>query len=56
VVVSHYIPINVAVGWATADDRVECAAPDHASVTVLEVADGRARLLERGREGTGAAL
>jgi hypothetical protein len=50
VVVSHYIAINVAVGAATADDRVLCFRPDHCSVTEFET-DGRAlRLIALGRE------
>ena len=50
VVVSHYIAINVAVGHATGDDRVVCFAPDHCSVTIVDVEGGALRLIERGGE------
>jgi len=56
VVVTHYVAINVAVGHATGDDRVLCFAPDHCSVTVLDVADGTLRLVERGAEGATPVL
>ncbi len=36
VVFSHFIAINVAVGEATADDRVVCFRPNNGSITVLE--------------------
>ena len=54
VVVSHFVAINVAVGAATADERVISFSPDHCSVTVVEVEGGRLRLVERGAEGTAA--
>jgi broad specificity phosphatase PhoE len=50
VVTTHFIAINVAVGAATADDRLVCFQPDHCSWTVLEVKDGRLHLLSLGRE------
>jgi broad specificity phosphatase PhoE len=50
VVVSHFIAINVAVGAAEGDDRVVGFAPDHCSVTVLDVEDGGLRLVRRGVE------
>lgn len=56
VVVSHYVAINVVVGRATGDDRVLCFAPDHCSVTVVEVRSGALRLVERGVEGATPAL
>ena len=49
--VTHYIAINVAVGAATADDRVVCFDPDYCSVTKMSNAGGRLALLERGIEG-----
>ncbi|SLN38633.1 histidine phosphatase family protein [Oceanibacterium hippocampi] len=56
VMVSHFVPINAAVGMATADDRVTCFRPDTASVTVLET-DGRSlRLVALGRELAGKVL
>jgi broad specificity phosphatase PhoE len=56
VVVSHYIAINVAVGGATGDDRVVSFAPDHCSVTLVEVEDGALRLIERGAEAATRVL
>jgi broad specificity phosphatase PhoE len=56
VVVSHHIAINVAVGRATGDDRVVAFAPDHCSVTIVEVADGMLRLVERGGEAATRVL
>lgn len=50
VVVTHFIAINVAVGYAEGDDRVVVFAPDHCSVTVLDVDDGALRLVRRGAE------
>lgn len=50
VVFTHYVAINVAVGHATGDERVLCFAPDHCSVTVLDVEGGALRLVERGAE------
>jgi hypothetical protein len=49
---THYIAINVAVGEATGDDRVVVFAPDHCSLTVLEVADNHLRLIDRGAEAS----
>jgi broad specificity phosphatase PhoE len=50
VVVTHFVAINVAVGFAEGDDRVVGFAPDNCSVTVLDVEDGRLRLVRRGAE------
>src|SRR5262249_32539564 len=50
VVVTHFVAINVAVGVAERDDRVVGFAPDNCSVTVLDVEDGRLRLVRRGLE------
>jgi broad specificity phosphatase PhoE len=50
VLVSHFIPINVAVGHVLGDDRVVCFQPDNCSCTVFEVRDGRLRLAEPGAE------
>lgn len=50
VVFSHFVAINVAVGAATGDDRVISFRPDNGSVTVLDNAGGRLRLVERGAE------
>lgn len=56
VVVSHFIAINVAVGEALGDDRVVTFAPDHCSITIVDVDGGRFRLVERGPEATTALL
>lgn len=56
VVVTHYIAINVAVGHAVGSDRVTLFAPGHCSVTVLDVEDGRLRLVEQGDEAVTQAL
>jgi broad specificity phosphatase PhoE len=56
VVVSHFIAINVAVGAAVDDDRVVIFSPDHCSVTVLGLDDGRLSLVEQGVEGATRVL
>ena len=56
VVFSHSIAINVAVGEATGDERVIVFSPDHCSVTVIDVADGTLRLVERGAEAATRVL
>ena len=56
VVFSHSIAINVAVGEATADDRVTPFSPDHCSVTVIDVDAGALRLVERGAEAATRVL
>jgi broad specificity phosphatase PhoE len=48
VVVTHFVAINVAVGHATADDRVLCFMPDNCSVTTLEVDGDRFDLVDLG--------
>jgi broad specificity phosphatase PhoE len=50
VVTTHFVAINVAVGAATDDDRMVCCEPDHCSCTVLEVVDGRLRVVTLGRQ------
>ncbi len=50
VICTHFIAINVAVGAAQNRDEVVCFRPDHASVTVMSVDQGRLRLIELGRE------
>jgi len=49
VVVCHYVAINVAVGAALDDDRLVVFAPDNASITLLDNAEGRLAALELGR-------
>jgi broad specificity phosphatase PhoE len=55
-VFTHYVVINVAMGHALGDDRVRVFAPDHASVTVFDVAGAALRVVERGSEGTTRVL
>ncbi len=50
VVITHFVAINVAVGFAESDDHVVGFAPDNCSVTVLDVEDRRLRLVRRGAE------
>ena len=50
VIITHFVAINVAVGIAEGDDRVIGFAPDHCSVTVLDVEDGALRLVRRGAQ------
>lgn len=50
VYVTHFIAINAAVGYAIGDERVVHCRPDHCSVTVLTLRDGRLQLHEQGEE------
>jgi len=50
VVFTHYIAINVAVGYATEDNRVVCFSPDNASITVMEANGTNLNLVKRGDE------
>jgi len=56
VVASHFIAINVAVGWATGDDRVICFKPANGSFTRIDVAGDRLSLVRLGREAEGRVL
>lgn len=50
VVVTHFVAINALVSWADGRDEVTSFLPANASVTVLEVADGKIFVLDRGAE------
>jgi broad specificity phosphatase PhoE len=50
VVFSHFVAINAAIGAALGDDRLVIHSLDNASVTVLEVTNGRFTLVDVGRE------
>lgn len=50
VVFSHFIAINVIVGAALGSEDTIVCRPDHASVTRLEVCDGRLQLVQLGAE------
>ena len=56
VVVTHFVAINAAVGFAEGDDRVISFSPDNCSVTVLDVEDGALRLVRRGTEAATRVL
>ena len=53
VVVSHFVAINAAVGHALKDDRVTCFRPDNCSCTVLDIQDGKWKIVKLGAEGNG---
>jgi broad specificity phosphatase PhoE len=50
VICSHFIAINVAVGWATGDDRVVHFRPDNASVSIIDTDGWHLRLVQAGAE------
>lgn len=56
VVVTHFVAINVAVGYALRDDRVTCFRPDNCSSTVLDLEGKTLRIVELGAEGAGKIL
>ncbi len=55
-VFSHFVAINAALACVTGETRVLTFRPDHASITVLEVNDGRVSLVERGPEAATQVL
>ncbi len=52
VVVSHFVAINAAVGWAQGDDRVIVFPPDNCSRTEFKVDAGRLEVVELGGTAT----
>jgi broad specificity phosphatase PhoE len=50
IVFTHSVAINVAVGFALADDRVTCFRPANCSCTVVEAGRGTLRIAELGSE------
>jgi broad specificity phosphatase PhoE len=50
VIFSHFVAINVAVGAGEGSDLVTVFRPDNCSVTILDVDQGRLRVVERGHE------
>ena len=56
VVVTHFVAINVAVGYALEDDHVVCFHPDNCSCTVLDLQGSTLRIVELGAEGAGRIL
>lgn len=56
-VFSHFVAINAAVSWATADDRVAAARPDNGSIsTFAATADGSLTLVELGAQAATQVL
>lgn len=55
-VFSHYVAINAAVSAALDDPRVLAFRPDHCSVSLFNVTDGRVLLVEKGREAATGVL
>ncbi|MET0337823.1 MAG: histidine phosphatase family protein [Caulobacter sp.] len=55
-VFSHFVALNAAVGTAIGDDRAVVFRPDHVSITVFEIKDGRLCLVERGAEASTQVL
>jgi broad specificity phosphatase PhoE len=56
VVVTHFVAINVAVGAATADERVLSFSADHCSQTVLDNDGVRLRLVQLGASASTQVL
>lgn len=50
VVFSHFIAINAVIGAAIGDDRLVIRSLDNCSVTIMEAAGGKLRLIEGGHE------
>jgi broad specificity phosphatase PhoE len=55
-VFSHFVAINAALACVTGETKVLTFRPDHTSITVFEVEDGRVRLVERGPEAATQVL
>jgi broad specificity phosphatase PhoE len=56
-VFSHFVAINAALSWATADERVIVARPDHASIhTLAATPDGSLTLVELGAQAATGVL
>jgi broad specificity phosphatase PhoE len=50
IVATHFVAINVAVGAACGDDRVQCCSPAHTSVTELAIDGPRLSIVRLGAE------
>ena len=55
-VFSHFVALNAAVSVATGEDRVAAFRPDHCSITIFDINDGRLILQEKGREAQSQVL
>jgi broad specificity phosphatase PhoE len=56
VVVTHFIAINAAVGYAMEDDRVVVFKPDNTSITIMEASDRQLQLIDLGLEDESIVL
>ena len=56
VLVSHFVAINVSVGYALGDDRVTCFRPENCSCTVLDLREDKLEVVKLGEEGPGRVL
>jgi broad specificity phosphatase PhoE len=55
-VFSHFVAINAAMSSITHDERVLSFRPDHASISIFDVEEGRLSLHERGPEAATQVL
>jgi broad specificity phosphatase PhoE len=55
-VFSHFVAINAAIACVTGEPAVLTFRPDHCSITVFEVENGRLSLVERGPEAATQVL
>jgi broad specificity phosphatase PhoE len=55
-VFSHFVAINAALACVTGEPQVLTFRPDHCSITVFEVTDGKLTLVERGPEAATQVL
>ena len=55
-VFSHFVAINAGLSCVTGETKVLTFRPDHASITVFEVDDGKVSLIERGPEAATQVL
>jgi broad specificity phosphatase PhoE len=55
-VFSHFVAINAAISCAMGTEAVLNFQPDHASMAVFDVEDGRLALVDRGREAATQVL
>lgn len=53
---SHFVALNAAVSVASGEARVVAFRPDHCSITIFDVRDGRLILSEKGREAESQVL
>jgi len=56
VIYSHYIAINVVIGAALNNERVINFRPGHASITEIDVRNGRFKIRQLGKEADGGVL